>query len=157
MENSAEGKKDENKSPFSDFALIWVIGKFRITYILSSVIKKFNDKYYPNYIYNILIILSGGPGSGKSTICDLISVHTGYVHVSSGQALRNEISSGSPQGLALYNAMYNGEHLPNSIMTGLMRETMLSKIIGKGFAVKVSRDITLTFLLVFKIINLIKI
>ena len=59
------------------------------------------------------------------------------IHVSSGEAIRNEVKSGSSRGLMLYNAMLNGEPLPNSIMTGLIREEMLSRIIGKGFSVKV--------------------
>ena len=81
--------------------------------------------------------MSGGPGSGRSTQCELISVYTGYVHISSGEALRKEVMSGSDRGLQLYTCMYNGNPVPNSVMNGLTREVMFSKIIGKGFTVKV--------------------
>jgi adenylate kinase family enzyme len=66
-----------------------------------------------------------------------MSIYTGYTHLSSGEALRKEIMSESSRGLALYNAMYDGEPLPNKIMTGVIRETMFSKILQKGFNVKV--------------------
>ena len=45
--------------------------------------------------------------------------------------------SESSRGLVLYNAMYDGEPLPNKIMTGVIREAMMSKILKKGFNVKV--------------------
>ena len=80
---------------------------------------------------------TGGPGSGKSTQCEMLKMHTEYIHVSSGEALREEIASGSSRGLSIYNHMYNGEPVPNSVMTGVLRETMLSKILQKGFDVKV--------------------
>ena len=70
---------------------------------------------------------TGGPGSGKSTQCEMLKMHTEYIHVSSGEALREEIASGSSRGLSIYNHMYNGEPVPNSVMTGVLRETMLSK------------------------------
>ena len=88
---------------------------------------------------------TGGPGSGKSTQCEMLKMHTEYIHVSSGEALREEIASGSSRGLSIYNHMYNGEPVPNSVMTGVLRETMLSKILQKGFDVKV-RNTKLTFI-----------
>ena len=39
--------------------------------------------------------------------------------------------------LSFYTCMYNGNPVPNNVMNGLTREMMLSKIIGKGFTVKV--------------------
>ena len=70
----------------------------------------------------------GGPGSGRNTQCELLSIYSGYVHVSSGEALRKEIMSGSSRGLTLYNFMHKGESLPNPIMAGVIREEMLSKM-----------------------------
>ena len=88
---------------------------------------------------------TGGPGSGKSTQCEKLNIHTEYIHVSSGEALREEIVAGSSRGLSIYNHMYNGEPVPNSVMTGVLRETMLSKILKKGFDVKV-RNTKFTFI-----------
>ena len=50
-----------------------------------------------------------------------------------------EVMSGSDRGLQLYNCMFHGNPLPNSVVNGLIRDLMLSKIIEKGFAVKVKR------------------
>ena len=80
---------------------------------------------------------TGGPGSGKTTQCEMLRMYTEYIHVSSGEALREEIVAGSTRGLSIYNHMYNGGAVPNSVMTGVLRETMLSKILQKGFNVKV--------------------
>ena len=59
------------------------------------------------------------------------------IHVSSGEVIRNEVKSGLSRGLMLYNAMLNGQPIPNSIMTGLIQEEMLSRIMGNGIANKV--------------------
>lgn len=83
-------------------------------------------------------MFTGGPGSGRSTQCDLLSIYTGYVNVSSGEALRKEIVSGSSRGLMLYKFMYNGDPMPNNIMTEIIHEEMLSKVMGRGFSIKVS-------------------
>ena len=59
------------------------------------------------------------------------------IHVSSGEVIRNEVKSGLSRGLMLYNAMLNGQPIPNSIMTSLIQEEMLSRIMGNGIANKV--------------------
>ena len=96
-----------------------------------------SKNYYANKYVDVADMFAGGPGSGRSTQCELISLYSGYVHVSSGEALRKEVMSGSSRGLLLYDCMYNGDPLPNPMMTGVIREEMMSKIIGKGFTVKV--------------------
>ena len=57
--------------------------------------------------------------------------------MSSGEVLRNEVVSGSSRGLELYNYMNNGEPVPSAVMAGVIREEMLSRVIKKGFNVKV--------------------
>ena len=42
------------------------------------------------------IVIAGGPGSGKGTLCaDLVRDHK-FVHLSAGDLLREERDSGSP-------------------------------------------------------------
>ena len=36
--------------------------------------------------------------------------------------------------------MYKGDNVPNDIMAGVIREEMLSRIIEKGFGVRVSNE-----------------
>lgn len=50
-----------------------------------------------NFIF-IHCILTGGPGSGKGTQCSKIVETFGYTHLSAGDLLRREISSGSEDG-----------------------------------------------------------
>ena len=42
--------------------------------------------------------LTGGPGSGKGTLCAKIVEQFGYSHLSSGELLRKEIKAGSEHG-----------------------------------------------------------
>ena len=49
------------------------------------------------------IILCGAPGSGKGTQSDLIVEKYGLQHLSTGDALRQEIKSGSELGKRLTN------------------------------------------------------
>ena len=45
--------------------------------------------------------LTGGPGSGKGTLCAKIVEQFGYSHLSSGDLLRKEIKAGSEHGYVL--------------------------------------------------------
>jgi len=48
--------------------------------------------------FHLLIIL-GGPGSGKGTQCERITMKFGYTHISSGDLLRAEVMSGTNRGM----------------------------------------------------------
>jgi len=88
----------------------------------------------PSKIELPIIWIMGGPGCGKGTQCELIQTKTGYTHVSTGDVLRHEVMSGSARGLKFYKTMEAGEPVPNDMMAELIREIMLSKVIGsKGF------------------------
>lgn len=54
----------------------------------------------------------GGPGCGKGTQCDKIVKQYGYTHLSSGDLLREEVSSGSERGKALNAIMEKGDLVP---------------------------------------------
>lgn len=81
----------------------------------------------------ILWIL-GGPGSGKGTQCELIANKYGYIHLSTGDLLRNEVLSGSMRGLQLFKIMESGELVPVKEVLNLLAEAMLAKVnSAKGF------------------------
>jgi hypothetical protein len=57
-------------------------------------------------------VLTGGPGSGKGTQCEKIVQKYGYTHLSTGDLLRAEVSSGSERGKKLSAIMEKGELVP---------------------------------------------
>lgn len=54
----------------------------------------------------------GGPGCGKGTQCAKIVESFNYTHLSTGDLLRSEVSSGSPRGQELSAIMERGELVP---------------------------------------------
>ncbi len=59
-----------------------------------------------------IVWVLGGPGCGKGTQCDRIVAKYGYTHLSSGDLLREEVSSGSERGKQLTAIMERGELVP---------------------------------------------
>lgn len=56
--------------------------------------------------------VTGGPGSGKGTLCDKIVAKYGFTHISTGDLLRDEVSSGSERGQELVKIMTEGALVP---------------------------------------------
>ncbi len=57
-----------------------------------------------------VLFVCGGPGSGKGTICGLMSKkNPQLVHVSSGDLLRDEMRRGTPLGKSLQDVIARGE------------------------------------------------
>ena len=66
------------------------------------------------------IILSGAPGSGKGTQSDLIVKKYGLQHLSTGDALRAEIKSGSELGKEIGELIAGGNLVPDHKMIHLI-------------------------------------
>lgn len=49
-------------------------------------------------VSDIILVVAGGPGSGKGTQCTRIVKAFGFTHLSVGDLLRKEISSDSENG-----------------------------------------------------------
>lgn len=64
----------------------------------------------------------GGPGCGKGTQCDRIIKKYGFVHLSSGDLLREEVASGSPRGAELQELMSKGLFVPTDVVLSLIKE-----------------------------------
>ncbi|XP_011503135.1 PREDICTED: adenylate kinase isoenzyme 1 [Ceratosolen solmsi marchali] len=69
-----------------------------------------------------IIWIIGGPGCGKGTQCDRIIKKYGFVHLSSGDLLRDEVASGSARGKELQNLMSKGLFVPTDIVLALIKE-----------------------------------
>ena len=59
-----------------------------------------------------IIFVVGGPGSGKGTQCERLSADFNLCHLSVGDLLRNEASSGTERGTLLDEYMKEGKIVP---------------------------------------------
>lgn len=86
---------------------------------------------------NITVFL-GAPGSGKGTQAKKLSSSGKFIHLSTGDILRNAIKEGTPLGKEAKVFMDKGELVPDSTMIGLIEATLknlsgLEHIILDGF------------------------
>ncbi|XP_014205698.1 adenylate kinase isoenzyme 1 [Copidosoma floridanum] len=70
----------------------------------------------------LVIWIIGGPGCGKGTQCEKIINKYGFVHLSSGDLLREEVASGSPRGADLSKLMSQGLFVPTEVVLTLIKE-----------------------------------
>lgn len=67
------------------------------------------------------IILGGAPGSGKGTLSDIIVKNYGLQHLSTGDVLRAEITSGSKLGQEINDIISLGNLIPDAQMIQLLQ------------------------------------
>jgi len=83
-----------------------------------------------------IIWVLGGPGSGKGTQCARLVEKYGFIHLSSGDLLRDEVASGSPLGTTLQEIMKKGELVPRDIVLELIKNAILKNAAtAKGFLI----------------------
>ncbi|PLX09824.1 MAG: adenylate kinase [Marinilabiliales bacterium] len=61
------------------------------------------------------VIISGPPGSGKGTQAKMIADHLGFVHISTGDILRQEIEAGTELGKLAQARIDDGNFVPDNI------------------------------------------
>jgi len=71
-----------------------------------------------------IIIVVGGPGSGKGILCERLVSECGVVHLSSGDLLREEVERGTPLGKEVTAIMERGELVSSAVITALIRRHM---------------------------------
>jgi UMP-CMP kinase family protein len=71
-----------------------------------------------------VVFILGGPGSGKGTNCERLVKEFGYEHLSAGDLLRAERSSGSSLGEEIENLMRQGLLVSSDITVRLIKEAM---------------------------------
>jgi len=71
-----------------------------------------------------VFFVMGGPGSGKGTQCAKLVEHFGFVHLSAGDLLREEVSSGSEVGLEIARIIEEGQIVKSEVTVGLLRNAM---------------------------------
>ena len=72
---------------------------------------------------NIFFVL-GGPGSGKGTMCSLAAAQLGWTHLSAGELLRAERSTGGPMSELIEARISKGEIVPTEVTVGLIKRAM---------------------------------
>uniref|UniRef100_A0ACD5Z0Y4 Uncharacterized protein n=2 Tax=Avena sativa TaxID=4498 RepID=A0ACD5Z0Y4_AVESA len=84
-----------------------------------------------------IAFILGGPGSGKGTQCSRIASDFGFAHVSAGDLLRNEITSGTDQGELILEIIREGRIVPSEITVELVRKaiesTTAKRVLIDGF------------------------
>ncbi len=69
----------------------------------------------------------GGPGSGKGTLCArIMEEFGGFMHISAGDLLRNEVATGTERGKMVKEIMRQGQLVPPEVTVTLLRQEILS-------------------------------
>jgi len=68
------------------------------------------------------IILLGGPGAGKGTIAEGIRTVSPFLHVSTGDMLREAVKNGTVVGKKAEGFMKRGELVPDDVILGIVEE-----------------------------------
>jgi|WetSurMetagenome_2_1015567.scaffolds.fasta_scaffold02288_8 adenylate kinase len=79
------------------------------------------------------LIIFGPPGVGKGTQAQLISDSLKLFHFSTGEVLRAAAEMGTKLGIEAKEIMDRGELIPDEIMTGIVKETLIKNVGENGF------------------------
>lgn len=71
-----------------------------------------------------IILVVGGPGSGKGVLSERLVKECGVVHLSSGELLRDEVAQGTELGKQVEEIMKSGGLVSSAIMVTLMQKRM---------------------------------
>lgn len=79
------------------------------------------------------IILLGGPGAGKGTLAEGLKKQTPYMHVSTGNILRDAVKSGSKLGQTVEPFLKNGQLVADELILEIIKERMGQEPAGAKF------------------------
>jgi adenylate kinase len=71
-----------------------------------------------------IVLVVGGPGSGKGALCERLERDCGAVHLSCGEMLRREVEADTPLGREVRDIMATGGLVSSAVVTALMRRRM---------------------------------
>lgn len=72
----------------------------------------------------MIFVLIGAPGAGKGTQADMLAEDMGYHKISTGDALRRQISLGSPVGKQAESFVSAGKLVPDEVLLGILKEEL---------------------------------
>jgi adenylate kinase len=79
------------------------------------------------------LILFGPPGSGKGTQAEKLIRKYGWIHLSTGNLLREEIANQTKLGLEAQRFMDKGELVPDAVVIGMIGSALDANPQAKGF------------------------
>lgn len=79
------------------------------------------------------LIFLGAPGSGKGTQAKMLQKHLGVNTISTGEALRKEVLNQSEIGKLAKSYMDSGKLVPDEVVVGIIKNTIISPQFAKGF------------------------
>lgn len=71
-----------------------------------------------------IVLVIGGPGSGKGVLCKRLETECNVVHLSSGDLLRDEVQRDTPLGRECKTIMERGELVSSAVIVTLIRRRM---------------------------------
>ncbi len=135
-----------SSAPFPSFSNYLILLKFRNLYSISKlqclrIVSKAFVIVRPTMLHRIMdgtarvLFVLGGPGCGKGTQCSNLVTRQGFLHLSAGELLRNEIARGSSNGELIQKLINEGKIVPAEITTNLLREEMVRRGWNKRFLI----------------------
>ncbi len=80
-----------------------------------------------------IILIFGAPGAGKGTQSSKIIEKYGYLHISTGNILREAIKNKTSLGIEASKYMENGNLVPDEVVTNLIKEVIKTNSNASGF------------------------
>jgi len=71
-----------------------------------------------------LVVIAGPPAAGKGTQCEKIKSKYGYVHISTGDILRENVKNGTELGLKAKEFMEAGALVPSELIVDLVKDRL---------------------------------
>jgi len=71
-----------------------------------------------------LVVIAGPPAAGKGTQCEKIKEQYGFVHISTGDILRENVKNGTELGLKAKGFMDSGALVPSELIVDLVKDRL---------------------------------
>ena len=81
----------------------------------------------------MIVVLLGGPGSGKGTQAKKLINKLGIPQISTGDIFRAALKEGTPMGLKAKTYMDKGDLVPDDVVIGVVEERFSKPDLDKGF------------------------
>jgi adenylate kinase len=79
----------------------------------------------------MILLLFGGPGSGKGTQAQYLAKEFGFTHISTGELLRKEVAANTALGQKIATIIKSGGLVPDEIVSQIVQEN-LPQLLKKG-------------------------